>query len=152
MSHYNHEILYKASPEQLREVMEDWLHRVKRYDPDMHEELEADLKYLKATDEEKDYNTVLSKQTAKAEGGSTGCTYCKHCAPCPVGIDIAAVNELLDEVQQNGGVVSDEIAAKYKKLEHHASDCVGCGQCEDRCPFGVPVREKMDEAQTAFGY
>ena len=116
------------------------------------EELEADLKYLKATDEEKDYNTVLSKQTAKAEGGSTGCTYCKHCAPCPVGIDIAAVNELLDEVQQNGGVVSDEIAAKYKKLEHHASDCVGCGQCEDRCPFGVPVREKMDEAQTAFGY
>ena len=116
------------------------------------EELEADLKYLKATDEEKDYNTVLSKQTAKAESGSTGCTYCKHCAPCPVGIDIAAVNELLDEVQQNGGVVSDEIAAKYKKLEHHASDCVGCGQCEDRCPFGVPVREKMDEAQTAFGY
>ena len=116
------------------------------------EELEADLKYLKATDEEKDYNTVLSKQTAKAEGGSTGCTYCKHCAPCPVGIDIAAVNELLDEVQQNGGVVSDEIAAKYKKLEHHASDCVGCGQCEDRCPFGVPVREKMDEAQTAFGF
>ena len=116
------------------------------------EELEADLKYLKATDEEKDYNTVLSKQTAKAESGSTGCTYCKHCAPCPVGIDIAAVNELLDEVQQNGGVVSDEIAAKYKKLEHHASDCVGCGQCEDRCPFGVPVREKMDEAQTTFGY
>ena len=116
------------------------------------EELEADLHYLKATDEEKDYNTVLSKQTAKAEGGSTGCTYCKHCAPCPVGIDIAAVNELLDEVQQNGGVVSDEIAAKYKKLEHHASDCVGCGQCEDRCPFGVPVREKMDEAQTIFGY
>ena len=116
------------------------------------EELEADLHYLKATDEEKDYNTVLSKQTAKAEGGSTGCTYCKHCAPCPVGIDIAAVNELIDEVQQNGGVVSDEIAAKYKKLEHHASDCVGCGQCEDRCPFGVPVREKMDEAQTAFGY
>jgi len=116
------------------------------------EELEADLHYLKATDEEKDYNTVLSKQTAKAEGGSTGCTYCKHCAPCPVGIDIAAVNELLDEVQQNGGVVSDQIAAKYKKLEHHASDCVGCGQCEDRCPFGVPVREKMDEAQTAFGF
>lgn len=116
------------------------------------EELEADLHYLKATDEEKDYNAVLSKQTAQAESGNTGCTYCKHCAPCPVGIDIAAVNELLDEVQQNGGVVSDEIAAKYKKLEHHASDCVGCGQCEDRCPFGVPVREKMDEAQELFGY
>jgi len=63
------------------------------------------------------------------------------------GIDIAAINELLDEVQQNGGEVSDEIAAKYKKLEYHAGDCVGCGQCEDRCPFGVPIRDKMDEAQ-----
>lgn len=43
MGQYNHDILYRASPEQLREVMEDWLHRVKRYDPEMHEELECDL-------------------------------------------------------------------------------------------------------------
>lgn len=43
MSQYNHDILYQASPEQLRDVMEDWLHRVKRYDPEMHEELECDL-------------------------------------------------------------------------------------------------------------
>lgn len=116
------------------------------------EELEADLHYLKATDEEKDYNAALSKQTAQTTAGSTGCTYCNHCAPCPMGIDIAAVNELLDEAQQNGGVVSDELAAKYKMLSAHAGDCVGCGQCEDRCPFGVPVREKMDQAQALFGY
>ena len=115
-------------------------------------QLDEYLHYLKATDAEKDYNAALSKQTAKTENASTGCTYCNHCAPCPVGIDIAAVNELLDEVHQNGGVVSEELAAKYKKLEHHAGDCVGCGQCEDRCPFGVPVREKMDEAQAVFGY
>lgn len=43
MSQYNHDIIYKATPEQLREVVEDWLHRVKRVDPDMHEELECDL-------------------------------------------------------------------------------------------------------------
>lgn len=43
MGHYNHEIIYKASPDQLREVVEDWLHDVKRYDPEMHEELENDL-------------------------------------------------------------------------------------------------------------
>ena len=116
------------------------------------EELEADLHYLKASDEEKDYNAVLSKQAAQTENASTGCTYCNHCAPCPVGIDIAAVNELLDEVHQNDGVVTEAMAAKYKKLSAHAGDCVGCGQCEDRCPFGVPVTQKMDEAQAAFGY
>ena len=43
MAQYNHEALYKATREQLCDVMDDWLHRVKRYDPEMYEELESDL-------------------------------------------------------------------------------------------------------------
>lgn len=43
MSHYDHEIIYQASPEQLREIVEDWLHDVKKIDPDMHDELENDI-------------------------------------------------------------------------------------------------------------
>ena len=43
MSHYDHEIIYQASPEQLREIIEDWLHDVKKVDPDMHDELENDI-------------------------------------------------------------------------------------------------------------
>ena len=39
------------------------------------------LHYLKATDEEKDYNAALNKPTAQAEAGKGSCTYCKHCAP-----------------------------------------------------------------------
>lgn len=109
------------------------------------------LHYLKATDEEKDYNAALNKATAQAEGCKGDCTYCKHCAPCPVGIDIAKVNQLMDEAQQ-AGKVTDELAAEYKALEHHASECVGCGQCEERCPFDVPVREKMKETAKVFGY
>jgi predicted aldo/keto reductase-like oxidoreductase len=109
------------------------------------------LHYLKATDEEKDYNAALNKATAQAEGCKGDCTYCKHCAPCPVGIDIAKVNQLMDKAQQ-AGKVTDELAAEYKALEHHASECVGCGQCEERCPFDVPVREKMKETAKVFGY
>ena len=43
MSQYNHEIIYEATKEQLQDVVEDWLHRVKRIDPEMHEDLECDL-------------------------------------------------------------------------------------------------------------
>ena len=50
------------------------------------------------------------------------------------------------------GKVTDELAAEYKKLEYHASDCVQCGACEKRCPFDVPVRERMKEAAKVFGY
>ena len=111
------------------------------------------LHYLKATDEEKDYNAVLNATTAQAgtSAGQGGCTYCKHCAPCPKGIDIAKVNELLAEAEL-AGKVSADLAARYKKLEHHASDCIECGVCEERCPFDVPVRERMKKAQQIFGY
>ena len=109
------------------------------------------LHYNKASDEEKDYNAVLNKPTAQAEAGKGDCTYCKHCAPCPAGIDIAEVNHLLDKAKI-AGKVTDELAAKYKALAHHASECVQCGACEGRCPFDVPVRERMEEAEAMFGY
>ena len=40
----------------------------------------------------------------------------------------------------------------YKALSHHASDCIKCGACETRCPFGVSIREKMNDAVKIFGY
>ncbi|MCQ2298685.1 MAG: aldo/keto reductase [Bacteroidales bacterium] len=105
-----------------------------------------DLHYLVATEEEKDYSSALNKggQVAEAE-----CTYCGHCTPCPAGIDIAKVNELLD-IAKNGKA-TDKTRAEYEALEHHASECTACGACESRCPFGVPVREKMKEAVKTFG-
>ena len=115
--------------------------------------LDEYLHYLKATDEEKDYKAALDRATAQAKDcpGKGNCTYCKHCAPCPSGIDIAKVNELLDKAKQ-AGKVTDELAAEYKKLDSHAGDCVQCGVCEERCPFDVPVRERMKEAVKVFGY
>nr|MCR4872420.1 4Fe-4S dicluster domain-containing protein [Bacteroidales bacterium] len=116
-------------------------------------QLDEYLHYLKATDAEKDYNAVLNRTTAQAgtSAGQGECTYCKHCAPCPAGIDIAAVNKLLAQAELEGSV-SKELAAEYAKLKQHAGDCLQCGVCEDRCPFEVPVREKMEMAVKVFGY
>ena len=51
--------------------------------------------YETASEEEKDYAGVLA--SAPYHPFSTGqCTYCGHCAPCPVKIDIAMVNKLYD--------------------------------------------------------
>ena len=99
-------------------------------------QLDEYLHYLKATDAEKDYNAVLNRTTAQAgtSAGQGECTYCKHCAPCPAGIDIAAVNKLLAQAELEGSV-SKELAAEYAKLKQHAGDCLQCGVCEDRCPF-----------------
>ena len=29
--------------------------------------------------------------------------------------------------------------------------CIACGGCETRCPFGVPVVERMEKAKALFG-
>ena len=33
------------------------------------------------------------------------------------------------------------IKSHYELLEHKASECIGCQECETRCPFGVPIAE-----------
>jgi predicted aldo/keto reductase-like oxidoreductase len=31
-----------------------------------------------------------------------------------------------------------------------ATQCVGCGRCEQHCPQGIPIREKLKEADRAL--
>ena len=39
----------------------------------------------------------------------------------------------------------------YQALEKHAGDCIGCRGCEERCPFRVPVAERMEKTRDMFG-
>lgn len=110
------------------------------------DELKADLHWLHATDEEKDYTAVGKKEQTSPDGG---CTYCNHCSPCTQGIPIAKVNELLDKAENDG--VTPELQAKYDALPHHAGECTHCGACMSRCPFGVDIPAKMDKAKEVFG-
>ena len=109
--------------------------------------LEA-VRYLDLSEEEKDYAPVISSVKRDFRGN---CVYCNHCLPCPAGINIAAVNKSLDIASLHEKEIPDNVAGRYRELEHHASECVGCGACERRCPFGVPVRKNMKQAAALFG-
>ncbi|MEG1947770.1 MAG: aldo/keto reductase [Lachnospiraceae bacterium] len=99
--------------------------------------------YETATLEEKDYASVLASAPKHAYMGQ--CTYCGHCAPCPVKIDIAMVNKLYDlAVMQEK--IPKSIQAHYQGLSANASNCINCGGCETRCPFGVKIMNKMSKA------
>ena len=114
---------------------------------DTPEHVKEAAAYETAKEEEKDYASVLAKAPHHAYSGQ--CTYCGHCAPCPVQIDIAMVNKLYDLA-----VMQEEIPASlrahYEELSANAEDCIGCGGCEERCPFGVPVIERMEKARELF--
>lgn len=111
-------------------------------------ELEEALAYETASDEEKDYATALSGFVNVSWTGH--CMYCGHCAPCPKNIDVAMVTKFLNLCKAQG-TVPETVREHYKVLGHHASECVGCGACEKRCPFGVNVRDNMSAAAKLFG-
>ena len=111
-------------------------------------EIEAALRWCTASEEERDYSTVLAGLERCSWSGH--CMYCGHCAPCPKEIRIADVNKFLNLALARGGV-PETVREHYRALAHHASECIQCGACEKRCPFSVPVREKMKQAAELFG-
>lgn len=73
----------------------------------------------------------------------------RHCAPCPAGIDIAMVNKLYDLAVMQPEVPA-ALKAHYNELSANGRDCVGCKGCEERCPFGVAVSGRMEQAADLF--
>ena len=115
---------------------------------DTPEQMREAAHYAEATQEEKDYASVLAVAPKHAYSGQ--CTYCGHCKPCPMDIDIAMVNKLYDLAVMQPEVPAS-VKAHYEALNATAADCIGCGGCEERCPFGVKVVERMEKAAALFG-
>lgn len=106
------------------------------------------VRYLSMSDSEKDYTGVMNTLRNDFMGN---CVYCSHCQPCPVGIDIAAVNKYLDIARLDERNVPPSIRSHYLELAAGGKDCIGCGNCEKRCPFQVPVMKNMADAANIFG-
>lgn len=115
---------------------------------DTPEHVDAAVAYETATEEEKDYASVLASAPKHAYSGQ--CTYCGHCAPCPVRIDIAMVNKLYDLAAMQEEVPAT-VKAHYGQLSANAKDCIQCGGCETRCPFGVRIVDRMKKTRDLFG-
>lgn len=111
-------------------------------------EVQDALAYLGTDAEARDYSAVLGTLRNDFKGN---CVYCGHCQPCPVGIDVAAVNKYLDIARLDPAHVPPSIRSHYAGLSHTGAECIGCKSCEKRCPFGVPVIENMAAAAKLFG-
>jgi len=79
----------------------------------------------------------------RQELGTRFCRRCDYCQPCQEGIPIADVmsfpslNKRLPRVR----LFTGKFAESYEK----AADCTECGECEERCPYHLPIREMMTE-------
>ena len=108
------------------------------------QELREVLSYFETTAQERDYAEAASFAAAATLGA---CVYCKHCHPCPAGLDIALINKYYDLAK-----LGDNLAREhYLTLEKTAQDCLSCGHCDSRCPFHVHQQERMQEILAYFG-
>ena len=77
------------------------------------------------------------------------CRRCNYCAPCTAGISIPSV--FLLEGYYTRYDLKDWAITRYSKLDKTASDCIGCGECETRCPYELPIRKMLEDATRVFG-
>ena len=83
------------------------------------------------------------------EREKVSCTGCRYCMPCPKGVDIPGNFYYYNLMYMEKKAPSRfEFAQNMgmRKEPGFASQCVGCGKCEQHCPQHINIREKLKEA------
>lgn len=73
------------------------------------------------------------------------CRDCGLCLPCPQDINIPAVLRFYALYDAYG--LKSWARKLYGGLEVKADKCHGCGDCEQRCPYRLPVVEMLEKAK-----
>lgn len=110
----------------------------------------ADFKEL--TDEEyaviEKVVKIINDKTAIA---CTACEYCTH--GCPKNIAIPQYFALYNSIMRTSGSFSSQ-AVYYNNIalagHGKASDCIGCGKCEQACPQHLPIRKYLGDVKDKF--
>ena len=88
-------------------------------------------------------------ETIRKELGTQFCRRCNYCQPCTAGISISGIFVLEGYLQRYG--LGDWAKKRYDALGKKAGDCVGCGACEKRCPYQLPIRQMLARCKQEFG-
>ena len=80
------------------------------------------------------------------------CTGCRYCVSgCPAGILIPDVFACLNDKKLFNSWQGEYFYNfVYTKKGGKASDCIGCGACEDSCPQKLPIRELLVKVSDEF--
>ena len=73
--------------------------------------------------------------------GTQFCRRCNYCAPCPMGIGIPGIFVLEGYFSRYN--LQDWAMTRYNGTPVKASACIGCGACEARCPYQLPIRKML---------
>ncbi len=96
------------------------------------------------------YDRVLSAIHRNIRVGCTGCGYCQ---PCPRNVDIPTCFSTLNASYSDSYMNSFReyfMCTTLRKDRSNAGLCIKCGKCEQHCPQGIKIRDKLDEVKRRF--
>jgi predicted aldo/keto reductase-like oxidoreductase len=84
------------------------------------------------------------------------CTGCRYCMPCPEGLDIPEIFTLMNYHRVYG--ITDYAKEQYAQIGKvvwfpykTAAACIKCGECDQKCPQSIPIREQLEQTHDALG-
>ena len=77
-----------------------------------------------------------------------GCTGCRYCMPCPMGVDIPDNFSIWNRLGmfQQPEAIKAQWTLQFPDNEK-ASRCIRCGKCEAVCPQKLPIRASLARLQ-----
>jgi len=80
----------------------------------------------------------------RSELGTGFCRMCNYCQPCPQQIMISAI--MYTKVALTRFDPERIFKGEWNTFMEKVPDCIDCGECEERCPYNLPIRERIKEA------
>ena len=84
------------------------------------------------------------------KGQRVNCTTCGYCMPCPEGVNIPRNLSLSNDhhvfKDRNAGYRYRMVLTEAEK----ASNCMQCGECEEKCPQLIPIQEELKHVAELF--
>ncbi len=74
------------------------------------------------------------------------CTGCGYCMPCPKGVDIPGSFAAYNRRYSEGWAAAMQdyfMCTAIRKDSSGASNCIGCGKCEQHCPQHIQIRQEL---------
>ncbi len=75
------------------------------------------------------------------------CTECGYCVPCPQKVSIPFILGLYNDAHIFGAVEQSRFSYNvFVGPKHDASQCIACGECEEKCPQDIPIIKTLKKA------
>ncbi len=78
------------------------------------------------------------------------CTGCAYCMPCAAGVNIPMNLSLYNDLMTFKDPTGVMIYNAFLPPEQRASVCNECGECEEKCPQHIQIREELKKVHAAL--